>query len=122
MLLNDILTEKPFKSIHSDPKSHKLDVTKIKEEQKMYSLESQCFLESTGIYLIPLLYFLCDKGFDCSVINPIITKNSTNINIRKLHSKNTIQSTDKLHLQLIVFYILIFSPISVLFLHTDLLQ
>ena len=28
----------------------------------------------------------CDKGFDCSVINPIITKNSTNINIRKLHN------------------------------------
>ena len=29
---------------------------------------------------------LRDKGFDCSVINPIITKNSTNINIRKLHN------------------------------------
>ena len=26
------------------------------------------------------------RGFDCSVINPIITKNSTNINIRKLHN------------------------------------
>lgn len=52
----------------------------------MYSLKSRCFLESTGIYHIPLLYFLRDKGFDCSVINPIITKNSTNINIRKLHN------------------------------------
>ena len=52
----------------------------------MYSLESRCFLESTGIYHIPLLYFLRDKGFDCSVINPIITKNSTNMNIRKLHN------------------------------------
>ncbi len=52
----------------------------------MYSLESRCFLESTGIYHIPLLYFLRDKGFDCSVINPIITKNSTNMNVRKLHN------------------------------------
>ena len=47
---------------------------------------SRCFLESTGIYHILLLCFLRDKGFDCSVINPIITKNSTNINIRKLHN------------------------------------
>ena len=52
----------------------------------MYSLKSRCFLESTGIYHIPLLCFLHDKGFDCSVINPIITKNSTNSNIRKLHN------------------------------------
>lgn len=52
----------------------------------MYSLKSRCFLESTGIYHIPLLCFLLNKGFDCSVINSIITKNSTNINIRKLHN------------------------------------
>ena len=43
-------------------------------------------LSLPGIYHIPLLCFLRDKGFDCSVINPIITKNSTNINIRKLHN------------------------------------
>lgn len=52
----------------------------------MYSLESRCFLESTDICHIPLLCFLRDKGFDCSVINPIITKNSTNMNVRKLHN------------------------------------
>lgn len=86
MLPNGILTGKPFKIIHSDPQSRELAVTKIKEAQEMYSLESRCFLESTGIYHIPLLYFLRDKGFDCSVINPIITKNSTNMNVRKLHN------------------------------------
>lgn len=86
MLPNGILTGKPFKIIHSDPESRELAVTKIKEAQEMYSLESRCFLESTGIYHIPLLCFLRDKGFDCSVINPIITKNSTNMNIRKLHN------------------------------------
>ena len=67
-------------------RSPELAVTKIKEAQEMYSLKSRCFLESTGIYHIPLLCFLHDKGFDCSVINPIITKNSTNSNIRKLHN------------------------------------
>lgn len=86
MLPNGILTGKPFKIIHSDPGSRELAVTKIKEAQETYSLESRCFLESTGIYHIPLLYFLRDKGFDCSVINPIITKNSTNMNVRKLHN------------------------------------
>ena len=50
MLPNGILTGKPFKIIHADPQSRELAVTKIKEAQEMYSLESHCFLESTGIY------------------------------------------------------------------------
>lgn len=85
-LPNGTFLGKPFKMIHNDPQSRELAVTKIKEAQELYSLKSRCFLESTGIYHIPLLCFLRDKGFDCSVINPIITKNSTNINIRKLHN------------------------------------
>ncbi|WP_346065732.1 IS110 family transposase, partial [Lacrimispora amygdalina] len=85
-LPNGTFLGKPFKIVHSDPQSRDLAVTKIKEAQELYSLKSRCFLESTGIYHIPLLCFLRDKGFDCSVINPIITKNSTNINIRKLHN------------------------------------
>ena len=52
----------------------------------LYSSESRIFLESTGIYHYPLFCYLRDKGFNCSVINPIITKNSTNINIRKVHN------------------------------------
>ena len=86
MLPNGTLTGKPFKIVHSDPHSRELAVSKIKEAQETYSLKSRCFLESTGIYHIPLLCFLRDKGFDCSVINPIITKNSTNMNVRKLHN------------------------------------
>ncbi len=85
-LPNGSFVGKPFKIIHSDPLSRDLAVSKIKEAQETYSLKSRCFLQSTGIYHIPLLCFLRDKGFDCSVINPIITKNSTNINIRKLHN------------------------------------
>ena len=85
-LPNGTFVGKPFKIIHSDSQSRELAVTKIKEAQETYSLKSRCFLESTGIYHIPLLCFLRDKGFDCSVINPIITKNSTNLNIRKLHN------------------------------------
>ena len=85
-LPNGSFVGKPFKIIHSDSRSRDLAVTKIKEAQETYSLKSRCFLESTGNYHIPLLCFLRDKGFDCSVIHPIITKNSTNISIRKLHN------------------------------------
>ena len=86
MLPNGTLVGKPFKILHSGPQFRELAVTKIKEAQEVYSLESRCFPKSTGIYHIPLLCFLRDKGFDCSVINPIITKNSTNMNIRKVHN------------------------------------
>ena len=85
-LPNGAFIGKPFKIIHSDPSSRDLAVSKIKEAQETYSLKSRCFFESTGIYHIPLLCFLRDKGFDCSVINPIITKNSTNMNVRKVHN------------------------------------
>lgn len=52
MLPNGTLTGKPFKILHSDPHSRDLAVAKIKEAQETYSLESRCFLESTGIYHI----------------------------------------------------------------------
>lgn len=85
-LPNQTFVGKPFKILHSDLNSLSLAVSKIKEAGELYSLESRIFLESTGIYHYPLFCYLRDKGFNCSVINPIITKNSTNINIRKVHN------------------------------------
>ena len=85
-LPNQTFVGKPFKIIHSDLDSLSLAVSKIKEAEELYSLESHIFLESTGIYHYPLFCYLRDKGFNCSVINPIITKSSTNINIRKVHN------------------------------------
>src|SRR5699024_6238713 len=86
-LPNGSFVGKPFKIIHSDSRSRDLAVTKIKEAQETYSLKSRCFLESTGIYHIPLLCFLRGKALDRSVIHTIITKNSTNIDIGKLHNE-----------------------------------
>ena len=77
---------KPFKIIHSDTASLETAVARIKEAEESYSLKSRIFLESTGIYHYPLFCYLRDKGFNVSIINPIITKNSTNINIRKVHN------------------------------------
>ena len=85
-LPNQLFVGKPFKITHSDLSSLEKCVSAIKEAEEMNSLESRIFLESTGVYHYPLFCFLCDKGFNCYVINPIITKNSTNINIRKVHN------------------------------------
>jgi hypothetical protein len=85
-LPNQTFVGKPFKILHSDLNSLSLAVSKIKEAEELYSLESRIFLESTGIYHYPLFCYLRDKGFNIAVINPIITKNSTNINIRKVHN------------------------------------
>lgn len=85
-LPNHTLAGKTFKILHSDLNSLRLAVSKIKEAEELYSLESRIFLESTGIYHYPLFCYLRDKGFNVSVINPIITKSSTNMNIRKVHN------------------------------------
>lgn len=85
-LPNQTFVGKPFKIVHSDLNSLSMSVSKIKEAEEMYSLESRIFLESTGIYHYPLFCYLRDKGLHISIINPIITKNSTNINIRKVHN------------------------------------
>lgn len=85
-LPNQTLAGKPFKILHSDLNSLSIAASKIKEAEELYSLESRIFLESTGIYHYPLFCYLRDKGFNVSVINPIITKSSTNMNIRKVHN------------------------------------
>lgn len=85
-LPNQTFVGKPFKILHSDLNSLAISVSKIKEAEELYSLESRIFLESTGIYHYPLFCYLRDKEFNVHVINPIITKNSTNINIRKVHN------------------------------------
>ncbi len=85
-LPNQQFVGKPYKILHGSMDSLATAVSKIKEAEELYSLESRIFLESTGIYHDPLFCYLRDKGFHCSVMNPIITKNSTNINIRKVHN------------------------------------
>ncbi len=77
---------KPYKILHNKMCSLTTAVSKIKEAKELYSLESRIFLESTRIYYYPFFYHLRNKGFNCSVINPIITKNSININIQKVHN------------------------------------
>ena len=85
-LPNQTFMGKPFKIIHSNLNSLETAISKIKEAEESNSLKARIFLESTGIYHYPLFCYLRDKGFNVAVINPIITNNSTNLNIRKVHN------------------------------------
>jgi len=85
-LTNQLFVGKPYKITHTNVTTLEKCVEIIKEAEEANSLESRIFLESTGVYHYPLFCYLCGKGFKVYIINPIITKNSTNINIRKVHN------------------------------------
>jgi len=85
-LPNQQIVGKPYKITHNNLHSLEKAVQTIKEAEEAHSLESHIFLESTGVYHYPLFCYLRDKGLKIAIINPIITKNSTNINIRKVHN------------------------------------
>lgn len=85
-LPNQTFVGKPFKITHNNLHSLEKAVLTIRKAEESNSLKARIFLESTGIYHYPLFCYLRDKGFLVSIINPIITKSSTNLNIRKVHN------------------------------------
>jgi len=85
-LPNQTFIGKPFKIVHNNFNSLEKAVLAMKEAEELYSMKVRIVMESTGIYHYPLFCYLSDKGFDVAVINPIITKNSTNMNIRKVEN------------------------------------
>jgi transposase len=83
-LPNQTLVGKPFKIVHNNFNSLEKAILAIREAEELHSTKSRIVMESTGIYHYPLFCYLSDKGFDVVVINPIITKNSTNMSARKV--------------------------------------
>jgi len=85
-LPNQTLFGKPFKIVHSNLNSLERAVSIIKEAEELHSMKVRIIMESTGVYHYPLFCYLRDKGLCVAIINPIISKNSTNMNIRKVHN------------------------------------
>ena len=85
-LPNQTFHGKPFKIFHDNLNSLGKAVLCIKEAEELYSMKARIVMESTGIYHYPLFCYFRKKGFDVLVINPIISKNSTNLNIRKVEN------------------------------------
>jgi len=85
-LPNQTFVGKPLKIVHNSLDSVEGAVLAIREAEELHTMKIRIIMESTGIYHYPLFRYLSDKGFDVAVINPIITKNSTNFNIRKVEN------------------------------------
>lgn len=77
---------KPFRMFHDDAESRNTALNRIRKAQDEYMLNPVCFAESTGVYHLPVLCFFRNNGFECRLINPIITKSTTNLNVRKVHN------------------------------------
>jgi transposase len=75
---------KPFRIVHGDCDSLRLAVSTIKKAEEAHSMKSRIFLESTGIYHIPLFCYLVESGFKTYVLNPIISDSTRNKNVRKV--------------------------------------
>ena len=88
-LPNQSFAGKPVKIAHADLKSLERAVRLIRESEEKYGLQTRIFLESTSIYHYSLANYFSSKGFNVSVINPIITKSSASINIRKVENDKT---------------------------------
>ena len=85
-LPNQTFVGKPYKIVHANPNSLEKAVQRIQEAEELHSMKARIIMESTGIYHYPLFCYLSDKGFSVFVINPIISKNSTNMSIRKVEN------------------------------------
>jgi len=88
-LPNQSFAGKPVKITHADLKSLERAVVLMQESEEKYGLQTRIFLESTSIYHYSLMNYFSGKGFNVSVINPIITKSSATINIRKVENDKT---------------------------------
>lgn len=78
------LFRQPFKVVHTDLTSIENAVSTIKKAEEQYMMKSQIFLESTGIFHLPLFCYLKESGFEVFVLNPLITHSNKNFDIRKV--------------------------------------
>ncbi len=77
---------KPIKIDHSSIESLEFLISAIKKAEEQNDLKSRIFVESTGIYHIPLYYYLQGSGFEVQILNPLITDSNKNQGIRKVKS------------------------------------
>ena len=77
---------KPYKILHSNNRSVQGAVERILSMEQAYELPARVYMESTGIYHLPLYHRLKNAGLDVYVLNPLVTHANQNINIRNIHN------------------------------------
>lgn len=80
---NGDVYRKSFKIRH-DMDGFEFLLKEIKKAEQEYNMKTSLFMESTGVYHLPLLHFLKSKQLEAFVINPLITNSNKNQDIRKV--------------------------------------
>ena len=75
-----------YKILHNSPRSVQGAVDRILSMRQTYDLPVRVYMESTGIYHLPLYHRLKDAGLDVFILNPIVTHANQNTNIRNIHN------------------------------------
>lgn len=75
-----------YKILHNSPRSVQGAVDRILSMRQTYDLPVRVYMESTGIYHLPLYHRFKDAGLDVFILNPIVTHANQNANIRNIHN------------------------------------
>lgn len=76
----------PYKILHSSRRSVQGAIDRIFSLSQQYGMPVRVYMESTGIYHLPLYHKLKDAGLDAFVLNPLVTHANKDTNIRKIHN------------------------------------
>lgn len=71
-------------SITNDLKGFTKLSNTLNDIEKQFSKRAEIFMESTGLYHIPLYNYFSKSNYNCYIINPIHTKNFAKQSIRKV--------------------------------------
>lgn len=77
---------KPYKILHSSNRSVQGAVERILSMREAYELPVRVYMESTGIYHLPLYHRLKNARLDVYVLTPLVTHANQNINICNIHN------------------------------------
>ena len=77
---------RPYKILHSSYRSVQGAVDRVLSLRQTYGLPVRVYMESTGVYHLPLYHRFKDAGLEVFVLNPIVTHANQNTNIRNVHN------------------------------------
>ena len=77
---------RPYKILHSSYRSVQGAVDRVLSLGQTYELPVRVYMESTGVYHLPLYHRFKDAGLEVFVLNPIVTHANQNTNIRNVHN------------------------------------
>lgn len=80
---NGDIYRKSFKIRH-DMDGFEFLLKEIKKAEQEFNMKTSLFMESTGVYHLPLLHFLQSNKLEAFVINPLVTNSNKNQDIRKV--------------------------------------